>query len=54
MLAGAAAVIGVIVGFAEASYWLSHPHRSGPAAYVALSALGIVLLAVALLIRSRE
>lgn len=53
-LAIAAAIIGGVVVVAEVSYWLSHPRRPGPAAYVALSGLGIVLLSISILANRRS
>ncbi len=51
VLSIAAAVAGAFVVVAEVGYWLSHPYRSGPAAYIALCGFGVVLVAVAHLLR---
>jgi hypothetical protein len=53
LLSVVAALVGVIVVLEEVGYWVSHPHRPGPSAYIALCALGILLLAAAQLLRDR-
>jgi hypothetical protein len=54
LFAIAAAAVGLLVVLAEASYWLSHPRRPGPSAHLALSGLGILLLAAAYLLSDRS
>ena len=51
---GSAGVLGAVVFFAELSYWLAHLRRPGPAMYIALSGLAIVLLSIGVLIKKKE
>ena len=54
VLAIIAAVVGVLTVLAEASYWFSHPNRPGPSAHIALCGLGIILLAIADVLRNHR
>ena len=54
LLAVLAAVIGGIVSIAELSYWLTHLRRPGPAVYIALCGLAIVLLSASTLLAPRD
>jgi hypothetical protein len=42
-----AAIAGAAVIILEASYWMSHSHRPGPAPHIVLCGAGVLLLAIA-------